>query len=305
MPRNSLTEDMKQRMLELMCSRLGVTVEDLRGGKVDWNRDKSKAVWTVAHEVVGFSEHQMNSALRSYMSPSSSSYRPALAARWKVVAPQWWSSADPEGKKAELLAMALRGEPRPASTGKNKHPLGAALCNYTNSNSKSYDPVFTAEIKALRPDWFVSRSDKVAQNKLELKAMALRGEPRPNQNKHPLGRSLCDYTNSNSKSYDPVFTAEIKALRPDWFVSRSEKADLNKAELKAMAIRGEPRPASYGKNKHPLGMMLCHYTDPGSKSYDPVFDQEIRALAPQWFTRSNKIRKARAKKKEQACTSGT
>ena len=236
MPRNQLTEEMKSRMLELMCSRLGVTVEDLQGGKVDWNRDRSTAVWTVAHEVVGFSEGQLSTALRSYKCSSSACYKPALDARLNVAAPQWSSTADPEGRKAELKAMALRGESRP-------------------------------------------------------------------NRKHPLGRVLSNYTDPSSGSYDPVFTAEIKALRPDWFVSKSEKADLKKAELKAMAVRGEPRPV---QGKHPLGRLLSNYTSPSSVTYDQVFDQEIRALRPDWFLKADKHRKAYVeKKKEQACTSGT
>jgi hypothetical protein len=343
-------------MLELMCSRLGVTVEDLRGGKVDWNRDKSKAVWSVAHEVVGFSEGQLKNALHNYKNPSNrDTYRPKFEARLRVVAPQWFSTADPEGRKAELLAMALRGEPRPnkkhplgavlcmytnlssnsydpvfdkeiraarpdwfvdtAAQNKlelkamalrgepkpvaGKHPLGAVLKNYTNPSSDSYDPVFDQEIRALAPSWFVSKSDKADLKKAEIKAMALRGEPKPVAGKHPLGAVLCDYTNPSSDSYDPVFDQEIRALRPDWFVSQSEKANLNKAELLAMALRGEPKPVA---GKHPLGRALYNYTNSGSKCYDPVFDQEIRALAPQWFTRSDKLKNSRAaKKKEQAC----
>jgi hypothetical protein len=279
MPRNSLTEDMKSRMLELMCSRLGVTVEDLRGGKVDWNRDKSKVVWSVAHEVVGFTEKQLEYALMNYRSPSHGSYRPALDDRLNVVAPQWGSTADPDGKKAELKAMALRGEPRPVSRGKNKHPLGAVLCLYTNPNSKSYDPVFDKEIRALAPGWFL---DTAARNKAELKAMALRGEPRPvsgGKNRHPLGRALSSYTRPSSQSYDPVFDQEIRALAPQWFLGSAAR---NKAELLAMALRGEPRPGA-GKNKHPLGQVLSQYTNPKSQTYDPVFDKEIRALRPDWF----------------------
>ena len=235
MRRNNLTEDMKSRMLELMCSRLGVTVEDLQGGKVDWNRDRSKVVWSVAHEVVGFPEKQLSTALSSYKTPSHCSYRPALAARWKVVAPQWWSSADPEGKKAELLAMALRGEPRPAG---DKHPLGHALVLYTIRSSRSYDPVFDQEIRALRPDWFVFRSDIAAQNKLELLAMALRGEPRPasdGKNRHPLGVVLRNYTNSSSNTYDPVFDQEIRALRPDWFTWTDKLKNSRAAKKKEQA----------------------------------------------------------------------
>ena len=237
MPRNQLTEEMKSRMLELMCSRLGVTVGDLQGGKVDWNRDKSKAVWSVAHEVVGFTEKQLVSALGSYRRPNSNSYRPELDARLNVVAQQWGGTNDSEGKKAELKAMALRGEPRPVANGKNKHPLGEALCRYTNGHHACYDPVFTAEIKALRPDWFVSRSEKANLNKAELKAMALRGEPKPIKNNHPLGGVLFKYTNPHHACYDPVFTAEIRALRPDWFTysDKLRKAHAKKKEQACLA----------------------------------------------------------------------
>jgi hypothetical protein len=190
---------------------------------------------------VGFTEKQLNSALGSYRSPSSHAYRPELDARWRVVAPQWFSAADPDGKKAELKAMALRGEPRPASSGKNKHPLGRVLLDYTRPSSKSYDPVFTAEIKALRPDWFVSQSDIAARNKVELKAMALRGEPRPSagpSNKHPLGKALCNYTDLSSKSYDPGFDQEIRALRPDWFLRADKQRDSRAKKKKEQACLG-------------------------------------------------------------------
>ena len=237
MRRNNLTEDMKSRMLELMCSRLGVTVSDLQGGKVDWNRDKSTAVWTVAHEVVGFSETQLRNALHNYKSHTSRTYRPEFEAGLKVIAPQWFSH-DSDGKKAELKAMALRGEPRPVAHGKNKHPLGQALKNYTIRSSRSYDPVFDQEIRALRPDWFVFRSDIAAQNKLELLAMALRGEPRPasdGKNRHPLGVVLRNYTNSSSNTYDPVFDQEIRALRPDWFTWTDKLKNSRAAKKKEQA----------------------------------------------------------------------
>ena len=184
--------------------------------------------------------------------------------------------------------MAMRGEPRPAP---GKHPLGTPLFSYTNPKS-CYDPVFDQEIRALRPDWFVLQSEKADLKKAELKAIAMRGEPRPNQKKNPLGAVLCRYTNPKSGCYDPVFDQEIRALAPHWFADTEAH---NKLELKAMAMRGEPRPAA---GKHPLGAVLSNYTNPNSKSYDPVFDQEIRALRPDWFLRADKQRNSRTTNKK-------
>ena len=61
-----------------------------------------------------------------------------------------------------------------------------------------------------------------------------------------------------------------------------------------MALRGEPRP----NRKHPLGMVLGNYTNSKSDSYDPVFDQELRSLRPDWFTRSTQQRNSRTTNKK-------
>jgi hypothetical protein len=279
-----LTPEKIKAVTKAICGKLGIAPEQLP--EVQWGEANSRKLWEAVAEATGFKVGQLRGALDSYKIPSSSAYRPALAGRWKVVAPQWFSTADPASKKAELKAMALRGEPRP---NQKKHPLGQALCNYTNPKSQTYDPVFDQEIRALAPQWFV---DTAALKKAELKVMALRGEPRPAQDRHPLGQMLIHYTNTGSKCYDPVFDQEIRALAPQWF---EDTVALNKAELKAMALRGEPRPA---QGRHPLGQMLIHYTNTGSKSYDPAFDQEIRALRPDWFLRADKYRKSRTTNKK-------
>ena len=295
-----------------------------------------------------FTEKQLYRALRNYTCRSSLVYDPEFDRKIKELKPGWFR--DPDGaakKKQELLALAARGEGRPARGKKNKHPLGAVLCQYTRPGSYTYDPVFNQAIRAAAPGWFL---DKVAVKKAELLAMAARGEGRPVQRKHPLAQVLGYYANPKGSMYDPVFDQQIKAAAPSWFV---DTAVLNKQELLAMAARGEGRPST-GKSKHPQAQVLCsyislksrsydpifdrairlaapswfldtaamnkqellamaargegrpnkrkhpwgrrvlsHYTDPKSSSYDPVFDQQIRAAAPGWFERSNKLRKAR------------
>ena len=130
----------------------------------------------------------------------------------------------------------------------------------------------------------------MALNKQELLARAARGEDRPNKKKGPLGIALCNYTRLKSGCYDPVFDQQIRQAAPHWFL---DTAAVKKAELLARAARGEDRPAVHGKNKHPLGQVLGIYTNPKDNMYDPVFDQQIRQVAPGWFIRADKLRAAR------------
>lgn len=56
--------------------------------------------------------------------------------------------------------------------------------------------------------------------------------------------------------------------------------DSKKRQLRDMAAAGCDRPSV---GKHPLGTVLSSYTVPSSDSYDPIFDVDIRSLAPKWF----------------------
>ena len=96
------------------------------------------------------------------------------------------------------------------------------------------------------------------------------------------GRSLVGYTCRSKDSYDPVFDAAIRQLRPDWF----EKTSIpKKVKLLAIARSGANRPSSKSKDKETaaLGRVLGFYTlntTTGRSCYDPVFDAEIRKLRP-------------------------
>ena len=118
----------------------------------------------------------------------------------------------------------------------------------------------------------------------QLIAMARRGEDRPIQSKHPLGKKLCHYTNKNGSSYDTEFDAEIRRLAPNWF---EDTARIAKDELITMARRGEDRP----NWKLSLGRALSSYTKKSSNCYDAEFDAEIRRLAPKWFEDTARIAK--------------
>jgi hypothetical protein len=223
-----LTGEKIKAVTEAICGKLGIAPEQLP--EVQWGEGNSRKLWEAVAEATGFKVQQLKSALHNYKNPSSSSYKPEFEARLRAVAPQWWGDKDSTSKKAELKAMALRGDPRPSKNGKKKHPLGHPLCEYTHPSRACYDQVFDQEIRALRPDWFL---DTAALNKAELKAMALREESRPNAKKHPLGHPLCDYTNSKSDSYDPVFDQELRSLRPDWFTRSTQLRNSRTTNKKA------------------------------------------------------------------------
>jgi chorismate mutase len=196
--------------------------------------------------------------------------------------------------KEKLLDMARNGEPRPIVI---KHPLGVVLCHYTNVNSVCYDHVFDKEIRELRPDWFISQSDKAQEKKNKLLEMAKNGEDKPHY-KTSLGQAFCNYTNKSHDCYDHVFDKEIRELRLDWLITKFNIAQEKKNKLLEMAKNGEPRP---NNKKHSLGGVLSFYTNAKSESYDPVFDKEIRELRPDWFvTQSDKAQEKKNKLLEMA-----
>jgi hypothetical protein len=60
---------------------------------------------------------------------------------------------------------------------------------------------------------------------------------------------------------------------------RRKIADKDKQQLLTMARNGEPKP----NKEDQLGVSLANYTDRENECYDPIFDKEIRELAPNWF----------------------
>ena len=117
--------------------------------------------------------------------------------------------------------------------------------------------------------------DTAAANKILLLEMARRGEDKPSQ-ETKIGAALSRYTRKNRKCYDPDFDKQIRELAPKWF---EKSSDINKTKLLEMARRGEKRP----NFKEKLGIVLDNYTRNGRGSYDPLFDKQIRQVAPHWF----------------------
>ncbi len=84
-----LSDEMKKRMMEAICQRLGVTPKQLQAG-INWTPEQSRVVWQVAQEFTGVSEAELASKLRTMKNPGSSKSDQAAAARLKAAAPQWF-----------------------------------------------------------------------------------------------------------------------------------------------------------------------------------------------------------------------
>ena len=192
------------------------------------------------------------------------------------------SSAD--YKKQKLIEMANSGAERPPY----KSKLGQALKDYSSKYSQTYNINFDKNIRKLRPDWFVSRTEKANQKKQTLINMAKDGKNRPGQ-KTKLGASLSSYTKSGI-AHDARFTKIIKKLRPDWFINQSEKANQNKKILIKMAKDGK----DILIKKTKLGMAFTRYTVKSSVCFDADFTKNIRKLRPDWLL--NQTEKANQKK---------
>jgi len=65
--------------------------------------------------------------------------------------------------KAKLIELAKSGASKPRQDGKDpvERRYATALSRYINKNKTAYDPIFTAEIKNIAPEWFDSRKCKL------------------------------------------------------------------------------------------------------------------------------------------------
>jgi hypothetical protein len=221
-------------------------------------------------------EKRLGAALVSYTREKSESYDKSFNVNVRGVRPDWFVDTAAENK-AELIKMAKAGKKKPRVESESRHEkrLAYALKSYTNRNNR--DQAFNAQIRDLRPDWFVNIA---AENKAKLIKMAKEGKRRPSA-KTQLGARLCEYVSEKKSSYDSDFAADINALRPDWFVNIAAE---NKAKLIKMAKEGKRRPSA----KTQLGDKLRRYI-----SNDSEFASIIRVCRPDWFIDTAAPKKAR------------
>lgn len=150
-------------------------------------------------------------ALIMYTCKFSSGYDGAFTRQIKILSPSWLLGRS-EKNKTTLLNMAKNGEPKPKSTTK----IGKAFISYTCKSSRIRDFNFIKQITEHSPNWLASKSERLNNTKQILIKMAKNGEEKPHW-KTKLSKSLTSYISKKSKTYDPVFTKQIKKLRPDWF----------------------------------------------------------------------------------------
>ena len=126
-------------------------------------------------------------------------------------------------KKRRILTRAKQGHSKLSEYSKDieEKTLAKAFYRYTDKKHNSYDEKFDKKIRELRPDWFITQSQKVIEKKKKLLKIAKQGLPRPSQrSKDPeekvYGKALCRYI-GNECCYDEIFAKKIRELRPDWF----------------------------------------------------------------------------------------
>jgi hypothetical protein len=188
----------------------------------------------------------------------------------KKLAPKWIDRSIDRNKK-QLLEMAKKGLPRP----KHNSKLGSLLSTYTLKSCKMYDAEFATQINTLRPDWFISQSDRVRQKKQKFLRMARNGEDKSKLSKKEKTQ-FGQYVTPNGRSYDPTFMEQMKIVGPIWFVGKVEK---NKQQLLEMAKNGEDKP----KSGEPLASEFRIYTRERYSYYCSDFTKEIKKLAPEWL----------------------
>lgn len=203
-------------------------------------------------------------------------------------------TAKSQQKKQELLEMALRGDPKPD----RDTPLWNALHNYSCTGNACYDPEFVSKIMGCSSwlrgprkqpnterqfiDGFRGKRAP-ADKKATLMEMARAGLPRP-PSATPAGQALSAYTWHSHVMFDSVFAAALKEIRPDWFEDQAAK---KKAIILEIAASGKPRSAI-----GTLSGALQNYVRPSSGSFDGEFRDNLIALRPDWFPRSNKQQNA-------------
>lgn len=209
--------------------------------------------------------------LRSYCDPKDSAYDPVFLHQLKNLNPSWIPTSHEKLRdhaKKQLLDLAASGAKKPTY---RKSSLGKRFSDFTSKYSRFYDAEFTQTIKNVRPDWFV---DPIEQTKQLIVQMAQDGEPKPIVKRKTIGWKFHRWTNPRSKWFDRKFHDQLKAIRPDWFLSSAYK---KKETLFNLAAQKAPRP------KDSLANCLNSYTQKTSRCYDQFFTKEIKLLAPHWF----------------------
>ena len=156
-------------------------------------------------------------ALTKYTKPSQSANYRKFNEEIRTLRADWFESSS-QARKRRFLTAAKAGKAPPSWSKRRKDAEMLRL--YLTKSSKVYDAEFAKELKAASSKWGIGKSDKSAEKKEQLLAMAKRGEDKPKRAKkgmtaNSLRAALNRYTRSKSESYDAVFTKKIRKVS-DW-----------------------------------------------------------------------------------------
>lgn len=249
----------------------------IRKARPDWFRNTDsikKKILKLSRNKGKIIDEKLRACLRNYTREESTSFDALFNAKIRKLRPDWFLSKSKlmSLKKDQIIKIA---KSRKKITRKELgSSLNQSLRHYTCKKSAVYDGSFDKTIRKLQPDWF---KDNANDKKKEILNFASLTEVKP---KH-LINVLRNYTNKKSKCYDIVFDKKIRKLRPDWFISQSQRANENKKELLRIAKNNEKRPKSTSR----LGILLRSYMCKRKKRscFDLKFTKEIKALRPDWF----------------------
>lgn len=163
-------------------------------------------------------ESRLGRVLANYIGKFSNTYDPAFDEEIRKLKPNWFIGTVAANKE---LIKKLNKRPNTESKDPEERKLGNVLAKYIRKKSGCYDPEFDKEIRRLKPDWFL---DTAMINKQLIRRL----NKRPRQSsKDPeekrLSALLNSYITRTHRGYDPIFDAEIRKLKPDWFKKESNQ----------------------------------------------------------------------------------
>lgn len=226
--------------------------------------------------------------IAAHIVPCGKHYDPEFVKEIQKIAPHWFYNKE-EQRKRKLLILAENGAKKPDSESANREEsfLGELLYALTSKHLTSFDETFANKISAIRPEWVVQRISTLEESKKHLLDIAKSGGQRPSQasrdkKEKKLGIQLAFMTCQSSWGFELDFTNEIKSVRPDWFTRDPQSKKQKLIELAKSGFK-KPQFRNTDKELKNLANTLYVFTCVSSHRYDAEFDQEIRALRPDWF----------------------
>ncbi len=168
----------------------------------------------------------------------------------------------------QLIDLAKNGGDRPKQ---KDGKIGKLLTAYTCGATTIYSEEFDQTIRQLRPDWF--RKPKHNAHNIKIELLKVAATVIPISTDIPYFNNFIHYRNKNSKSYDPDFVEQIRAINPSWLlpIFVNQRAYRKSRILEIAAIEGSPRPR------------LDNFVTRCMKGYDQTFVKQLREMRPDWF----------------------